>query len=166
MTGNEFHRLLKSIDPKIQMRSHNSRSLAKQAAIAAEYGTSFWDVLVSYSKTHSFTFTMQALGLHKDTYAYCKVLFTPRLMQKQERPWLKGNRRHSYYPPIPDTCPVRRSTVYWRLKHGWTWEQAICKHSMRAASTQAKNLGTKRNTDTWKQRISQECEGAKAWQIN
>ena len=145
------------------MRAHNARSLAKQAQIAAEYGTSFWSVLVDYSKTHSFTFTMQALGLHKDTYSYCKPLFTPRLMQKQERPHMKGNRRNSYYPPIPTTCTVCRSTVYWRLKHGWTWEQAISKHSMRTDKKQVSNLGANRNTATWKARIQQECEGAKAY---
>lgn len=163
MTGQEFHRLLKSIDSSIQMRAHNARSITKQAQIAAEYGTSFWQVLVDYSKTYSFTFTMQALGLHKDTYAYCKVLFTPRLMQKQERPHMKGNRRHSYYPPIPVDCPVTRSTVYWRLKHGWTWEQAIGKHSMRTSKSQIANLGTTRNTGTWKSIITKECEGAKAY---
>jgi hypothetical protein len=161
MTGQEFHQLLKSINPNVKIQAHNVRSLAKQAQIAAEHGTSFWQVLVDYSKMYSFSLTMQALGLHKDTYAYCKPLFNPRLMQKQERPAMIGNRRAAKYPPIPADCPIRKNTVYWRLRHGWTWEQAIHVHSKRASKTIIANLGTNRNKVTWQSIINQDCKRVK-----
>jgi hypothetical protein len=145
----------------INPRVHNSKSLAKQAQIAAEYGKDFYDVLADFAKAHSFTFTMQALELNKGTYTYCKPLFTPRLMQKQERPCLIGNRRAAKYPPIPVDCPVCKSTVYWRLHHGWTWEQAVRTPSMSTNKTKATNLGTKRNKVTWQSIINQECKRVK-----
>lgn len=145
----------------INPRVHNSKSLAKQAQIAAEYGKDFYSVLADFAKEHSFTFTMQALELNKGTYTYCKPLFTPRLMQKQERPYMSGNRHAAKYPPIPADCPVRKSTVYWRLHHGWTWEQAVRIPIMSTSKTKIANLGAKRNTTTWKAIISKECEGVK-----
>jgi hypothetical protein len=161
MTGQDFQQLLKSISPNTKIHPHNARSLAKQAQIAAEHGTSFWQVLVDYSKLYSFTFTMKALGLSKDTYAYCSPIFNPRLMQKQERPYMVGNRRAAKYPPIPVDCPICKNTVYWRLRNGWTWEQAIGRHSKRTSKANVANLGTKRNKVTWQSIINQECKRVK-----
>lgn len=163
MTGADFIELLNSIDPTIKIPSHNVTSIAKQATIAYEHGISFWQVLVDYSKKYSFTFTINALGLNKATYAYCKPLFTYRLMQKQERPYLIGNRRHSYYPPIPKTCPVSKSGVYWRLNNGWTWEQAVSTPSTIHDKNRIRNLGNVRNTTVMKSLINRDCEEANAY---
>jgi hypothetical protein len=138
---------------------HNAVALAKIAGVEHDFGKDFYSVLDDFAKLHSFRFTMLTLELNKDTFSYCKPLFKARLMARQERTHMIGNRYAATYPPIPEGCPVSRSGVYYRLSIGWSWEDAVGKPKGRGGKVA--NFKGKRNSSTWRDSITRD---SKIWQ--
>ena len=131
--------------------------------IEAEFGMSFDDVIADFAKDHSFYFTIEALELDRRTFAFIKDRFKPRLMPKQERPHI--TRRNLDNAPSYGGLTVReiakrtgmsRSTITWRIRHGWTVEKIL---NTKPTRGNVANFGTNRNNKTWVDIITRECKG-------
>lgn len=130
--------------------------------IEQEFGKPFSTVISDFAKDYSFSFTIQTLDLNKSTFKHLKPLFAPRKMQYQERPHvskanLENARTYEGYTvrQIVRQSNLSRSTVYYRLKLGWSIEKIL---NTKPIKGNIANIGQNRNRENWKQRINIECE--------
>ena len=135
----------------------------RMALIAQEFGQPFDDVIADFAKDHSYTFTMLALGLNKETFAYLKPLFKPRLMQRQARPHVTAQNKAlaKRYEGFTVTDIVKRtgfsrSTVHYRVSRGWSIERILATKPRHRGNVA--NFGSNRNTETWAKRITREYD--------
>lgn len=146
----------------------DKRRLAKIKRVEAEFDEPFEEIIREFAKEHSYTFTMQALGLNKDTFKYLKPMFTPRKLPTQERPHvrernLRNAPRHEGYTvsEMAVIVGVHRRTILQRLKLGWSVERILKTPNMNGKQGNVENFKGKRNKKLWADKISSECERAK-----